>query len=243
MSERPVALITGATGGLGHVLAPDLVAAGYDLVLFGSNEQRLAELASQLEIADDGHLEVAVDLRDQAATASSVDSAYERFGRIDVLAHLVGGWTGGTQIAEATDEPFASMIDQHLWTTLNMVRALSPRMVAAGSGRIVAVSSPLAARPIPGMGAYAVGKAAMEALIATLAQELSGSGVTANVVRVRTIDNAHARDANAHGGSGQVPSNNVNWTTPEEISAAIRYLISDDARVVNGEALGLHSGI
>jgi NADP-dependent 3-hydroxy acid dehydrogenase YdfG len=242
MNERPIALITGATGGLGHVLAPDLVAAGYDLALFGSNEQRLSALGSDLGLADERRIEVAVDLKDAKATSAAIDSVYARFGRVDVLAHLVGGWTGGTSIADAGDEPYASMIDQHLWTSLNMVRALSPRMVEAGSGRIVAVSSPLALRPIPGMAAYAVGKAALEALFATLAQELAGTGVTTNVVRVRTIDNAHARDANSHGSDSR-PATNANWTTPEEISAAIRYLISDDARVVNGEALGLHSGI
>ena len=102
---------------------------------------------------------------------------------------------GGVNIARSDDDPYASMIDQHLWTPLNIVRALSPRMVAAGRGRIVAVSSPLAARPAAGMSAYAVGKAALEALVRTLSRELIGTGVTANLVRVRTIDTAHARDA------------------------------------------------
>ena len=236
MSQRRVALITGAAGGLGRVLAPDLVASGYDLALFGSNGERLSTLSEELGLAEDRHLDIAVDLKDAQAATGAIDAVYERFGRVDALAHLVGGWTGGTPVADSDDEPFISMIDQHLWTTLNVVRALSPRMVAASTGRIVAVSSPLAVRPVAGMGAYAVGKAALDALFATLAQELSGTGVTANLVRVRTIDAGHVRDA-------ELSDKNANWTTPEEISAAIRYLFSDDARVVNGEALGLHGGI
>jgi NAD(P)-dependent dehydrogenase (short-subunit alcohol dehydrogenase family) len=236
VTDRPVALITGATGGLGRVLAPDLIEDGYDLALLGSSEPRLSALCEELGLTDDRTMAVAVDLRDAPSTTSAIDAVYERFGRVDALAHLVGGWTGGVRIADTEDEPFASMIDQHLWTTLNVVRDLSPRLVAAGRGRIVAVSSPLAARPIVGMGAYAVGKAALEALFATLAQELAGSGVTANLVRVRTIDAGHVRDSDPSPG-------NAGWTTPEEISAAVRYLFSPEAGVVNGEALALHGGI
>lgn len=243
MSERRVALITGATGGLGGVLAADLLEAGYDLALFGSNQPRLAAMASGLDAPAERHLAVEVDLGDVAAVGQALDTVYAHFGRIDALAHLVGGWTGGIRIADSDDEPYTSMIAQHLWTPLNVVRALSPRMVSAGDGRIVAVSSPLAVRPIAGMAAYAVGKAALEALFATLAVELRGTGVTVNLVRVRTIDAAHARDASAHQGKDPSAASKADSTTPEEISAAIRYLFSDEARVVNGEALGLHSGI
>ena len=237
MSEpRRVAMITGAGGGLGRVLAADLAGDGYDLALIGSSPERLEALVADLGLPAERVTTVAADLREAGSTAGAVDAIYDRFGQVDALAHLVGGWTGGTAIAEVTDEPFESMISQHLWTTLNVVRALSPRMVAAGRGRIVAVSSPLAHRPIPGMAAYAVGKAAEEALLGTLAQELRGTGVTANVVRVRTIDAAGKRDA-------EPSEKNANWTTPAEISSAIRFLFSDHAQVVNGEALALHGGI
>ena len=236
MNDRPVALITGAAGGLGRVLVADLAGSGYDLALFGSNEVRLTALSEEIGLAEGRHAAIAVDLKDAGATTAAIDAVYERFGRVDALAHLVGGWTGGTTVADSTDEPFASMLDQHLWTTVNVTRALLPRMVAAGFGRVVAVSSPMAAAPDAGMSAYAVGKAAEETLLLTLAQEVVGTGVTVDVVRVRAIDAAHARDADPTG-------RNASMTTPEEISAAIRYLFSDDARVVNGQRIGLHSGI
>lgn len=100
---------------------------------------------------------------------------------------------------------------------------------------VTGVSSPLAQRPTVGMSAYAVGKVAEETLRKALAQELRGTGVTANVVRVRTIDAAGKRDT-------EPTEKNANWTTPAEISAAIRYLFSDHAHVVNGEQLALHGG-
>jgi len=236
MTNRPVALITGAAGGLGRVLAADLAADGWDLALLGSSPDRLADLEAALGLGSERVLRVAVDLREADAAWAAIDAVYRRFGRVDALAHLVGGWVGGTHVVDAADGPYASMLDQHLWSTLNVVRPLVPRMVAAGRGRLVAVSSPMAAAPAAGMSAYAIGKAAEETLFASLAQEVAGTGVTANVVRVRAIDTKGIRVTDPHG-------KGATMTTPAEISAAIRYLFSDAAGVVNGERLSLHSGL
>jgi NAD(P)-dependent dehydrogenase (short-subunit alcohol dehydrogenase family) len=87
--------------------------------------------------------------------------------------------------------------------------------------------------PAAKVSAYAVGKAAEEALLLTLAREVAGTGVTVNVLQVRVIDTAHERDS--------APSaKNVAWTTPEEIAAAVRFLCSDAARVVNGARIPLY---
>lgn len=235
MNDRPVALITGATGGLGRVLAADLAGDGWVLALMGSSTDRLTALRSELELSAEDALAVGVDLREADAAAEAVDSVYRQYGRVDALAHLVGGWLGGTNIVDAPDDPYHAMLDQHLWSTLNVVRPLVPRMVAAGRGRIVAVSSPVAAAPTAGMSAYGVAKAAQETLLSGLAREVSGTGVTVNVVRVRAIDTSGVREADPMG-------KGATMTSPAEISAAIRYLFSDAARVVNGERIGLHSG-
>jgi NADP-dependent 3-hydroxy acid dehydrogenase YdfG len=235
MIDRPVALITGAAGGLGRVLAADLAGDGWALALMGSSTDRLTALRSELGLSTEGALAVGVDLREADAAAEAVEAVYRHYGRVDALAHLVGGWIGGTNIVDASDDPYHAMLDQHLWSTLNVVRPLVPRMVAAGRGRIVAVSSPTAAAPTAGMSAYGVAKAAQETLLSGLAREVSGTGVTVNVVRVRAIDTSGVRDADPMG-------KGATMTTPAEISAAIRYLFSDAARVVNGERIGLHSG-
>jgi NAD(P)-dependent dehydrogenase (short-subunit alcohol dehydrogenase family) len=233
MSSVPVAVITGATGPLGRVLAGDLAADGYHLALLGSDAGRLEALRDELGLQPDRTLTVGADLRDAAAAARAIDQVYQRFGQVDALAHLVGGWTGGTEVRDATDEPFTSMLDQHLWTTLNMTRELTPRLVAAGSGRIVAVSSPMADAPEPGMSAYAAGKAAEEALLMTLAREVAGTGVTVNVIRVRSIDPS---------ADGSKASDQAQATTAAEICAAIRYLFKEEARAINGRRIPLHRG-
>ena len=233
MTDRRVAMITGPTGGLGRVLVPDLAADGWDLVLVGSSQERLDGLVSGAGLGPQQATTVVANLREQGAATTAIDAAYARFGRVDALAHLVGGWTGGTHVGRSSDEPFADMIAQHFWTSLNVVRELAPRMVDAGFGRIAAVSSPMAGAPDAGMSAYGVGKAAQETLFAALAQEVAGTGVTVNVVRVRAIDTS----------AGEGGSDTSYATTPAEISAAMRYLFSDAARVVNGERIGLHSGV
>ena len=233
MSDRRVAMVTGASGGLGRVLVPDLAADGWNLVLVGSSQERLDALVADAGLAADRTATVVANLRESTAAVAAIDAAYARFGRVDALAHLVGGWTGGMHVGRSPDDPYQDMLDQHFWTSLNVVRELAPRMIDAGFGRIAAVSSPMAAAPAAGMSAYGVGKAAQETLLAALAQEVAGTGVTVNVVRVRAIDT----DGGASG------SEKAGATTPAEISAAIRYLFSDTARMVNGERIGLHGGI
>jgi NAD(P)-dependent dehydrogenase (short-subunit alcohol dehydrogenase family) len=113
-----------------------------------------------------------------------------------------------------------------------MVRAVVPHMTAGGWGRIVAVSSPLASAPSKNVAPYAIGKAGQEALLGTLAREVAGTGTTVNLVLVKTIDVDHQRDA-------EPSPKTASWTTPEEISATIRHLVSDDASAINGAKIPL----
>jgi NAD(P)-dependent dehydrogenase (short-subunit alcohol dehydrogenase family) len=127
------------------------------------------------------------------------------------------------------------MLNQHLWTTFHLAQAFVPHLVENRWGRIIVVSSPLASNPPANMAPYVVGKAAQEALMLTIARETAGSGVTANILKVRTIDAKHERDR-------EPSAKNANWTTPEEITKAILYLCSDEAQVVNGARIPLYGG-
>ncbi len=176
---------------------------------------------------------LAADLRDAKAAEDAVAAVVDRFGKVEILVHLVGGYHGGEPVIQTRDAEVGAMLAQHLWTTLNMVRAVVPRMAAGGWGRILAVSSPLASAPTKGVAPYAIGKAAQEALLATLAREVAGTGTTVNVVLVRTIDVEHQRDT-------EPSPKNAPWTTPEEISATIRHLLSDDAAPINGAKIPLY---
>ncbi len=232
MADR-VAVITGATGGAGRVVTRRLAAAGARLALFSSNPAHLTALAAELDLPAERTLLHAVDLRDATATQAAAQTVVAHFGRAEIVLHLVGGWAGGTPVPAVDADTVAQMLQQHLWTTLHLMQAFVPGLLAQGWGRLIAVSSPYAARPRAKGAPYAVGKAAQEALFLTLAEEVAGTGVTANLLLARTIDTEHARERTP-------TAENAAWTTPEEIAAAILYLCSDEAGAINGARLPLY---
>ncbi len=231
--ENRVVIITGATGGLGRVVAQALAQRGARLALMSTNEERLFQLADNLRLPEERWMTHALDVGDREAVRMAADAVLAKFGRADILLHLVGGWTGGKPVVEVEPGEVSDMLHQHLWTTLFLAQAFVPHMVANGWGRVIAISSQIASRPTAKRAPYAVGKVAEEVLILTLAQELVNSGVTANLIVVNTIDVKHERDRE------RTPANAA-WTTPEEITSAILYLCSDEARTVNGARLPLY---
>jgi len=225
--ENRTAAITGATGGLGSVLARDLAAQGVNLALLDRNLEKLRALASSLALPESRLLVHKANLLDPGEVQSAADLIIARLGRLDILLHVVGGWTGGKTLFDSPPADLDFMLNQHVWTSFHAVRAFVPHLVQNGWGRVVMVTSPLAARPNAKGGPYAIAKAAQEALMLTLSQELKDSGVTANLLQVKSIDVKREKI------SAPAPAN-ASWTTPEELSAAVLYLLSEEAGAVNG---------
>jgi NAD(P)-dependent dehydrogenase (short-subunit alcohol dehydrogenase family) len=230
--ENRVVLITGATGGLGQVATRKFAEQGARLALVGTDANKLAQLSQSLNLSAERILLHVADVSDPGSVAALARATQEKFGQADILLHLVGGWSGGKPIVETAESEAQTMLRQHLWTTYHLSQAFIPLMSANRWGRILAVSSPLASRPVAGMSPYVIGKAAQEALLLTLAQEVKDSGITVNLVLVKTIDTKHER-------ANQPTSKNAVWTTPEEITAAFLHLCSDEAGMTNGARIPL----
>ncbi|MBC8506306.1 MAG: SDR family oxidoreductase [Chloroflexi bacterium] len=231
--ENRVVVITGATGGLGRVVAHSMAKQGARLALLGRSTERLEQLASEIGLTEDHYLAQEVNLSNAEAVEAVAQAVAGKFGKMDVLLNLVGGWTGGKSVVEANPDDVSTMLQQHVWTTFFMAQAFVPHLVDNEWGRVIIVSSPFAASPRAKGAPYAMGKAAQEALMLTLAQELKGTGVTSNVLLVKTIDVKHVRENDSS-------AKNAFWTTPEEIANAILYLCSDEAKMVNGARLPLY---
>jgi NAD(P)-dependent dehydrogenase (short-subunit alcohol dehydrogenase family) len=225
-------LVTGATGVLGRTVVRRFASEGARLALVGRDEDRLREVADEAGLAEDAWVPVLGELTDRAAAQAVADAAVARFGRIDVLVHLVGGWTGGTPVVDLDPDVLGGMLDQHLWTTLHVTQAAVPGMVERGFGRVLAVTSPFAANPAAKGASYAVAKAAQETLLRTLARETAGTGVTVNLVAVRTIDLRHERES-------EPTTKNATWTTPEEIADAFASLASPASDAITGARIPL----
>lgn len=231
--EERIAVITGATGNLGRAVAARLAEEGARLALLGTNAERLERLAHELPLPPDRWLTCAVDLRTAEGALAAARAVIDKFGRAEVLVHAIGGWLGGRPAAQVPANDVIEMLQQHLWTTFHVAQAFVPHLVTNRWGRVIVVSSPHATNPPEHSAPYAIGKAAEEALVLTLAREVRGSGVTANVLHVRTIDVQHERDR-------EPTSKNASWTTPEEIAATILYLCSAEAGIVNGARIPLY---
>jgi NAD(P)-dependent dehydrogenase (short-subunit alcohol dehydrogenase family) len=227
-----VILVTGATGGLGRAVVTAFADHGDRLGLVGTDGDRLAAVAGDAGLSEDRWAAGIGDLRIAGEAAAAVEAVASRFGRVDGLVHAVGGYAGGTAIVDLDPDELESMLGQHVRTTLHVVRAVLPGMVERGWGRIIAVTTPVAATPAAKMAGYAVAKAAEETLIRAVAKEVAGTGVTANLVSVKKIDVDHERER-------EPSSKNASWTTPEEIAAVIRQLCSDDAAAINGATIPL----
>ncbi len=228
-----VAVIAGATGDLGSYIAKRLSGSGYKLALLGTSAKRLERLEDELQLPAGTALSFVGDLTRMDDTREVREAVLDKFGGADILLNLVGGWSGGKAVADVAPEEISNMLAQHLWTTYYLAQAFVPGMKERHWGRIIVVSSPSVDNP-PGYNLpYVVGKSAQEAVVLTLAEELKYSGVTANILRVRTIDIHHER-------VGSPSPDNAFWTTPEEIGAAIEYLISDEGGAVNATRLPLY---
>ncbi|MBI4770256.1 MAG: SDR family NAD(P)-dependent oxidoreductase, partial [Chloroflexi bacterium] len=181
MSER-VALVTGATGSLGPTVCRTFAATGARLIPVGTNPEKLEALASELALPAAQIFPVVADLLAPDSVAAMVRAARDHFGRLDIWLHMVGGYRAGATVPDFELADLRAMLEQHLYTTLNTARAVTPVMLAAGWGRIVAASATVGQTTPARSAAYNIGKAAQDALMGTLANELRGSGVTANSV-------------------------------------------------------------
>jgi NAD(P)-dependent dehydrogenase (short-subunit alcohol dehydrogenase family) len=230
--DAPVVLITGATGPLGQVAARRFALDGARLALVGRDQGRLDESGAALGMGTDRWLAVQGELTDADDAHAVADAVIDHWGRIDVLLHLVGGWAGGTAVVDLDPDEVRRMLDQHLWTTFHIAQAVVPGMVERGFGRVIAVSSPLASDPGSKGASYAIAKAAEEVLVRSLAREVAGSGVTANLVLIRTLDSKHERET--------APSTkNASWATPEEVAETIAFLASSAGAALNGTRIPL----
>lgn len=232
LTER-VVVVSGATGALGQEAARQFAGQGARLALLSSSGEKLEQMAQKLGLGEEQTLLLAGDLRQAQEANNAIQAILARFGRVDILLHLVGGWIGGKLFIKFDSAQTSQMLDQHLWSTFHLVHALTPHLIANGWGRIIAVSSPLASRPAAKMSPYIIAKAAQEALLLSLAQEIKGSGVTANLLQVKTIDVKGEKESNP-------TPENATWSTLAEIMAAVMYLCSEEAGGVNGARIPLH---
>ncbi|OFW67385.1 MAG: hypothetical protein A2Z12_06710 [Actinobacteria bacterium RBG_16_68_21] len=234
--DTPVAIITGGTGGLGRCLASRLAATGHRIAISYLIPEEAVATEEMLELGEDRLILKRVDCSDGEAVVSFVDEVATRYGRVNILAALVGGWAGGRDVDETDDVRFERMIELNLRPSFNAARAALPHLREAEWGRIVMMGSRAAMEPPSGQAMYNVAKAGVVALARSIAEEVSDSNVTANVVMPSLIDTPAFREV--------VPfANYVDWPTPDQIAAVIEFLASPESSVINGAMIPVYGKI
>lgn len=219
-------LVTGAAGHLGRAVVDAFAARGDRLVLLG---RRLDALRAAFGEGPD-RLPVAADLGLPAQVQAAVDAAVARFGGIDTLCHLAGGFRMGEPVHETTEATWTAMFDLNVRSFINASHAVVPHMLARGGGRIVAVGAQAALKGAAGMGAYVASKSALVRLVESMSAELRDRGIGVNCVLPSVIDTPENRAA-------MPDADPSRWVAPADLANAIVFLASDEARAIHGAAL------
>ncbi|HEV7770593.1 MAG TPA: SDR family oxidoreductase [Solirubrobacterales bacterium] len=227
-----VIAIAGAGGGLGPLVAARLAEAGATVAATDRSQEALDSIAADLGIPAERWDGRAVDLLDEEAARAWCAALVERFGRVDGLAHLVGGWRGGQPLHEAPLADWDLLHDLLIRTVQHTSRAFHDQIAASPHGRFVLVSAKQAQAPSNGNAAYAAAKAAAEAWTLALADGFEPGGATANVVVVDAILTPRMR---AESPAEEFP----NFTPAEHVAEAIAFLCSDAAGEMSGQRLAL----
>lgn len=233
--KNRVIAIAGVGGGLGPLVAARLAAAGATVAGTDRSQETLDELGAELGLPAERWDGRTVDLLDEAQARAWCAALVERFGHVDGLIHLVGGWRGGEPLHEASLRDWDFLHGLLIRTVQHTTRAFHDQIAASPNGRFVLVSAKQAQAPTNTNAAYAAAKAAAEAWTLAFADGFEPGGATANIIVVDAILTPRMR--------AESPGEAFSTFTPaEHIAEAVAFLCSDAGAKMNGQRLPLTMG-
>ncbi|MEC9183977.1 MAG: SDR family NAD(P)-dependent oxidoreductase [Pseudomonadota bacterium] len=225
--KNKTVMITGAAGNLGRAVAEAFGSHGANLVLLDLNGEALESAYP----GDHAHsLKCAADLMKAVDIAEAVKAAKAKFGGLNGLAAIAGGFHMGEAVHELPKDKWDLMMDLNARTLLNSVEAVVPGMIEAGAGKIVTIGANAARQGMAAMSAYIVAKSAVIRLTESMSAELRGQGINVNCVMPSIIDTPENRAAMPDADPGD-------WVSPEKLANVILFLCSEEASAVHGAAV------
>ena len=243
MSQARIALVTGASRGIGRAIATALAADGFTVIGTATTEAGAAGITEALAAAAPGSRGIVLDVTDAAAADAAVDALVREFGALHVLVNNAG-ITRDQLAMRMKDEDWDAVVDTNLKAVFRLSRAVIRPMMKQRDGRIVNVTSVVGASGNPGQANYAAAKAGVAGMTRALARELGSRGVTVNCVAPGFIatDMTSAlpqpqRDALL----AQIPLGRLGQA--EEVAAAVAFLASPKAGYITGTELHVNGGM
>jgi len=237
-----VAIVTGASRGLGRAIALRFAAAGASVVA-GAREHHADAVVGQIKENGGNAVAVTVDLTNVNSIATLGDTALKQYGRIDVLVNNAG-IVRDQLMVRMKPEDWDVVLATNLTATFESCRCVLRTMVKQRSGRIINISSVVGQSGNPGQANYAASKAGMVGLSKSLAREVASRGITVNVVAPGMIDTdmtSSLPEAGRQAMLGQIPMGRLG--TPEEIASAVHFLASDEASYITGQVVAVNGGM
>ena len=244
MSERKVAIVTGASRGIGRAAAVRLAKMGMDIVFtYNSGSQAAEETKALCEVEGVNVLTLQVDVSKSENCEKLAAAALEFGGHIDVLVNNAG-ITRDVLIIRMTDEQFDEVIDTNLKGAFYMMRAVSKQMMKQRSGRIINISSVVGVMGNAGQVNYAASKAGVIGMTKSLARELASRKVTVNAIApgmIETDMTAVMSDKAKEAMKAAIPVGEMG--KPEDIAGAIAFLAGEESRYITGQVICVDGGM
>ena len=240
-----VALVTGASQGLGAAIARRLARDGFSVALAARRATETEAVAESIRVAGGSAKAVRCDVTDRVQVDAAVESVVAEFGSLDVLVSNAGV-TRDALVHKMTDDDWHTVLETHLTGAFLTSRAAQARMVPNGYGRIVFIGS-TATAGWRGQANYSAAKAGLQGLARTLSVELGRFGITVNVVQPGHIDSELTRGTAARLGvdyaeiaAERIAANAIKRVgTPDDVANAVAFFAGDDAGYVTGQVLNV----
>lgn len=239
LSEK-MALVTGATGGIGAEIARAMHGQGATVAISGTREERLTALAD--ELGERVHV-FPCNLKDRESVQALVPAVEEGLGRLDVLVNNAG-ITHDNLFMRMTDEEWDDVIAVNLTSSFMLVRAALRNMMRQRSGRVVNIASISGVLGNPGQANYSASKSGMIGMTKSLAREVASRGITANCIAPGFIETAMTDALNekqVEAIAGAIPAGV--FGAPSDIASTAVFLASDEARYVTGQTIHVNGGM
>jgi NAD(P)-dependent dehydrogenase (short-subunit alcohol dehydrogenase family) len=230
-----VAIVTGATGTLGRVVAKTLLDNGARVVSTYRSEEKQKELGEFVGETSGMLTSVEADVTDEGSVQGLFQKVVDKHGRVDILLNIVGAYKGGNEIANTRESDWDYMMDVNLKSAFLCSKTALASMMKQNYGKIVNVSARTAVekRFRSKSGAYAVSKAGIIVLTETIAEEVKKYDINVNCIMPSTIDTPDNRRNFPDGDFSK-------WVKPEQIAKVILFLVSDDSKTISGACLPVY---
>lgn len=223
-----VVVITGAAGGLGQGIVAYFRDAGAKLALIDYSDELLQKAFATSD--EEKELLVSCDLTNRESTQQAFDKIVSRFGSIDVIANIAGGFTMGEAVHETSDKTWDFLLNLNTRSIINTSAAAIPVMLKQGSGKVINVASASSVKGSALQGAYLASKCAVARLSETMADELRAKNINVNYIMPSIIDTPVNRES--------MPDADFSkWVKPADLANVVGFLASDASAAVHGAGI------